>query len=119
MSAAFGLAVGVEFDDGRAVVSLAGEVDVYSVAVLRAELTALDAAGHHRIAVDLTDMTFCDSSGLGVLVGAVKRATAGGGGLSLFGVPDHTLRVLRITGLTRVMPPFAQRDEALGWLAAQ
>jgi anti-sigma B factor antagonist len=115
----FGLAVDVEFDDGRAVVAVAGEIDVYSVTALREELAALDAAGHHLVAVDLTDMTFCDSSGLGVLVGAVKRATAGGGGVSLFGAPEHFLRVLRITGLTKVMPPFERRDEALGWLDAQ
>lgn len=116
---AFALRVGVEFDDGAAVVAVAGEIDLYNVGALREKLAALHAAGHHLVALDLTAMTFCDSSGLGVLVGAVKRAKAGGGGVSLFGAPEHFLRVLRITGLTRVMPPFAQRDEALGWLAAQ
>lgn len=116
---AFGLGIGVEYDDGRAVVAVAGDIDVYSVPVLRGQLEALAAAGHHRLAVDLSDMDFCDSSGLGVLIGAVKRATAGGGGLSLFGAPDHFLRVLRITGLAKVMPSFERRDEALGWLDAQ
>lgn len=115
----FGLQIGIEFDDGRAVVAVDGEVDAFSADILREELAALDAAGHHLVAVDLTAMTFCDSSGLGVLVGAVKRARDGGGGLSLFGAHEHFLKVLRITGLVRIMPPFEQRTEALSWLAAQ
>jgi anti-sigma B factor antagonist len=116
---ALGLEVGVDYDDGRTVLSLIGDVDVYSVTVLREQLLALAAAGHHRIALDLAGLTFMDSSGLGVLVGAVKRAEAGGGGLGLIAVPEHTLRVLRITGLAKVMPTFAARDEALVWLDAQ
>lgn len=116
---AVGLKVSTDYDGSSAVVTVAGEVDVYSAAVLRDRLTALAAAGHHRIALDLNAMTFCDSSGLGVMVGAVKRAGAGDGGVALFGSPQHFLRVLRITGLSKVMPAFEGRAEALGWLSAQ
>jgi anti-sigma B factor antagonist len=114
-----GLNIGVDYDDGHAVVALTGEVDFYSCTVLREELTALDGAGHHRIALDLGAMHFCDSSGLGVLVGAVKRAAAGGGGVTLFGAPEYFLSILRVTGLSRVLPAFGERAEALGWLSAQ
>jgi anti-sigma B factor antagonist len=114
-----GLRVAVDYDDGHAVLAVDGELDVYTCGQLRAELLALSAAGHHRIALDLSALAFCDSSGLGVMVGAVKRARNHGGGLSIYGAPEHLLRMLRITGLVRVMPPFEQRAEALGWLAAQ
>lgn len=116
---ALGLEIEVDYDEGRAVLSLIGDVDVFSVTVLREQLLALSAAGHHRVALDLAGLRFMDSSGLGVLVGAVKRAQAGGGGLGLIAVPEHILRVLRITGLVKVMATFAARDEALAWLDAQ
>jgi len=109
----------IEYDDDHAVLSVRGDVDVYTHDRLRTGLLAINEAGHHRIAVDLTGLNFCDSTGLGVLVHAVKRATAGGGGIALYGSPEHFLRVLRVTGLTKVMPPFAERAEALQWLAAQ
>lgn len=114
-----GLVIEVDFDEGRAVLSVAGDVDVYSVPALREQLEALAGAGHHRLALDLSALAFMDSSGLGVLIGAVKRAAAGGGGLALFAVPEHILRVLRVTGLTKVMPSFEQRAEALAWIDAQ
>jgi anti-sigma B factor antagonist len=119
MVRAKGLEVDTDYDNGRTLIALTGEVDAYSAAVLRQELVALDAAGHHRIAIDLRSMTYCDSSGLGVLVGAVKRAAAGGGGVALFGVAENFLKTLRITGLSKVIPAFADRPEALGWLDAQ
>jgi anti-sigma B factor antagonist len=114
-----GLDIDVDYDGGHAVVSLTGEVDAYNTALLREHLTALAAAGHHRIALDLAAMDFCDSSGLGVLVGAVKRAAAGGGGVTLFAAPEYFLAILRVTGLSRVLPAFGERAEALGWLSAQ
>lgn len=116
---AIGLEVGIDYDGGCVVLALAGEIDVYSAPVLRENLMALGAAGHHRIALDLGSMAFCDSTGLGLLVGAVKRATAGGGGLAVFSPPEHFMKVLRITGLSKVLAAFEERTEALGWLAAQ
>jgi anti-sigma B factor antagonist len=116
---AHGLDVRTDYDDGRAVLAVDGELDVYTCARLRDELLALNAAGHHHIALDLSALAFCDSSGLGVLAGASKRARNHGGGLSIYGAPEHFLRVLRITGLVTVIPPFEQRAEALGWLDAQ
>jgi anti-sigma B factor antagonist len=114
-----GLDIGTEFDDGHAVVTVDGEIDVYSAMVLREQLAALSAAGHHRIAINLAAMTFCDSTGLGVLVSAAKRAKAAGGGLALVGVRENTLQMLRITGLVKVIPPFSQLAEACAHLDAQ
>ena len=113
------LDVSVWRDGARTVVEVGGEVDAYSSPRLRDALAGVSAESRHLVAVDMSGVTFMDSSGLGVLVGAVKRAKAGQGALCLFGCAEHILRVLRITGLVRVMPPFANRDEALAHLDAE
>ena len=103
-------------DKGRTVVELGGELDLFTAPVLRDVLLKLTGNGRHFIAVELSGLRFLDSSGLGVLVGATKRAVAGGGGLCLVGAPERMLKTLRITGLLRVMPAFATLEEAFCWL---
>jgi anti-sigma B factor antagonist len=105
-------------DKGRTVVELTGELDLFTAPVLRDELQRVADAGAHRVVVVMSGVTCLDSSGLGVLIGAVKRAAAGGGGLCLAGADDRTLRMLHITGLIRVMPAFPGLEEAFGWLDA-
>ena len=119
MTSTQALDLGIEYDGDHAVLSVRGDVDVYTCARLRSDLLAINESGRHRIAVDLTELTFCDSSGLGILVHAVKRANGAGGAIALYGAPEHFLRVLRVTGLTKILPPFAERAEALQWLSAQ
>ena len=113
------LDVSVYRDGAHTVVEVVGEVDAYSSPYLRNALDEVSAEGRHLVAVDMSAVTFMDSSGLGVLVSAVKRARAGQGALCLFGCAEHILGVLRITGLVRVMPPFPNRDEALAHLDAE
>lgn len=113
------LDVDATFDDGRAIVTVGGELDIYSCADLRGALLALSGAGHHRLALVLGELAFCDSSGLGVLIGAYKRASAAGGGVALVEVPGPLLRTLRITGLTNHLPAFPALAEAFVWLDAQ
>ena len=100
-------------DSGRPVVELSGCIDVYTVAQLRGQLLELSQRGRHLIAVEMSGVTFCDSSGLGVLVGAMKRARDGGGVVVLVGVPENIMRVLRVTGLTKVFPVAANIETAL------
>ncbi|HEY3872988.1 MAG TPA: STAS domain-containing protein [Actinocrinis sp.] len=96
-----------------AVVEARGELDVYTAGSLRSALTELDAAGRNLLAVDMAEVTFMDSSGLGVLIGGVKRARACGGALVLAATPDSIRRTLRITGVLRVMPVFDTVPTAL------
>jgi anti-sigma B factor antagonist len=79
-----------------------GEVDVYTSPALRDELYRLIDDGATRVAVDLTDMDFIDSSGLGVFVGALKRIRERAGDLELRALQPSTRKVLEITGLTQV-----------------
>jgi anti-sigma B factor antagonist len=99
-------------DDAHAVVEVSGDLDLYSVPRVREALVDLHRAGRFLIAVDMSAVEFMDSSGLGVLLGGLKRAWAAGGVLVLIGPPECVLRVLRITGVVRVLPVVATVGEA-------
>ncbi|WP_392543259.1 STAS domain-containing protein [Oryzobacter telluris] len=95
------------------VVTVAGEVDVYTAAQLRAALDEEVAADHVQLVVDLDDVTFLDSTGLGVLVGRLKLVRNQSGWLRLVCSNERILRVFRITGLDKVFGIHASLDEAL------
>jgi anti-sigma B factor antagonist len=80
-----------------------GEVDVASSPALRAKIAELLDGGADRIVLDLSEMTFIDSSGLGVLVGALKRVRERDrSDLVLTGLQGPPRRVFEITGLTEL-----------------
>ena len=87
---------------GHAVVEVRGEVDVYTSSVLRERLVELIDGGHRQVVVDLDRVEFLDSSGLGVLVGALRRLRTVGGELTLVCTNEKLLKVFRITALDRV-----------------
>lgn len=97
----------------RTVVHVAGEIDVYTAPALREELAGLVDAGKTDLVVDLTDVSFMDSTGLGVLVGALKRVRTTGGELRLVITQEKVLKVFRITALTQVFDIHPTLDEAL------
>ncbi len=97
----------------RSVVSVVGEVDVYTAPRLRERLSDLVNAGEHHLVVDLSGVDFLDSTGLGVLVGGLNRVRGQGGSLTLVCGTERILKVLRITGLTGVFPIHAELHSAL------
>jgi anti-sigma B factor antagonist len=104
---------------GRLVVMLVGDLDVHTAARLRAALEGWPADARRRVAVELSRLDFLDSSGLGVLVGAMKHAKSQGGGLCVVAPQERILKTLCLTGLIRVMPAFAGLRQAFVWLDAQ
>ena len=84
------------------VVRVSGELDMYSAPRLREVLVTLVNEGQADLVVDMADVSFMDSSGLGVLVGVLKRCRTAGGSLVLRHVTPTTGKVLAITGLDRV-----------------
>jgi anti-sigma B factor antagonist len=107
--------LGLEVDDSRSpftVLAVKGEVDVYSAPRLRERLVELVSEGHRRIVVDLEGVDFLDSTGLGVLVGGLKRLRSHGGDLSLVCTQPRILKVFEITGLTTVFQIGESVDEA-------
>ena len=101
--------------DGTTIVSVGGEIDVYTAPKLRDKITELVAAGAHDLIVDLEAVEFLDSTGLGVLVGGLKKVRAHDGRLQLVCTQDRLLKIFRITGLAMV---FAIHDSAEAAIAA-
>src|SRR5947207_4995068 len=95
-------AITVTHMDGIASIHVAGELDVETSPSLRACL--LDVIPRTKVVVvDLAELGFIDSTGIGVLIGAAKRLAAEGGEIRLQGVRPKTLRVLEITGVDRII----------------
>jgi anti-anti-sigma factor len=91
--------LGLEVDDSRrpyTVLAVKGEVDVYTAPRLREKLVELVSQGKHQIVVDLEGVDFLDSTGLGVLVGGLKRLRSHDGDLTL--VPSEDPEGLRDHG---------------------
>jgi anti-sigma B factor antagonist len=94
------------------VVHVTGVIDVHTVGVLRDQLVAPVDAGHD-VVVDLSQVTFLDSTGLGVLVTARKRIDARGGRISLVVDGERVMKVFRITALTRLFTIHPSLETAL------
>jgi len=97
----------------RTVVEVGGEIDVYTAPKLRETLISLVEAGQYHLVVDLEKVDFLDSTGLGVLVGGVKRVRTHDGSLSLVCTRERLLKVFRITGLTKVFDIHPDVESAL------
>ena len=81
---------------------IAGEIDVYAAPDLRERIIQLVDDGVVQLLVDLREVTFLDSTGLGVLVGSLRRVRARDGSLTLVSDTCRILKLFRVTGLDRV-----------------
>ena len=99
--------------DVAVIVRVHGEVDVSTAPRLRQELVELASQGRSLVIVDLDRVDFLDSTGLGVLVGGLKRFRALGGDLVLVCTRERILRVLAMTRLDRAFDLHASVGAAL------
>ncbi len=99
--------------DDHTVVSVAGEIDVYTAPQLRVKLVDLVDAGDRHLVVDMRDVDFLDSTGLGVLVGTLKRVKAANGSLALVCTQERIVKIFRITGLERVFTIASSVEDAI------
>lgn len=95
-----------------ALVAVTGELDLYSAPELQAELSALPP-GTTWLVLDLLQVTFVDSAGLGVLTAAARRFRYAGGGVVLAAADRNVERVLELTGLGRYFDVCAAADDAV------
>lgn len=93
-------------------VVLDGEVDVYTAPKLKDELVTSIEAGCSNVVINLEGVGFIDSSGLGVLVSALRRARERGGAVRIVCTRENILKIFRITGLDKVFPIFSTPEEA-------
>jgi len=99
--------------DDRTVVQVAGEIDVYTAPQLRELLDQQIDAGRYQLVVDLSGVSFMDSTGLGVLVGRLKQIRVHDGSMQLVCAQDRVLKVFVITGLDKVFAIYPTVGEAL------
>jgi anti-sigma B factor antagonist len=99
--------------DDSYVISLAGEVDLYTAPEFKQQLLEVISQGAKSVIVDFTDTTFIESTTLGVLVGGVKRLRTAGGQLALVCSDRNITKIFEITGLDRVFTIYSTRVEAV------
>jgi len=102
-----------QLGDDAFVISLSGEVDLYTAPEFKQQLLDVIAKGAKDVVVDFSNTTFIDSTTLGVLVGGVKRLRTNEGQLSLVCSDRNITKIFEITGLDRVFTIYPTRDEAL------
>jgi anti-sigma B factor antagonist len=106
------LALSSRHVEGFEIIEVGGEIDVYTAPKLReAIVTAVEAGANHLI-IDVEKVDFLDSTGLGVLVGALKRIRADGGSLDIVCTHERILKIFAITGLDKVFGLHASVEEA-------
>jgi anti-sigma B factor antagonist len=86
-------------------------VDIYTAGKLRDAVNETVENSRYRLAVDLADMEFMDSSGLGVLIAALKRLKEHDGELVLVSPRDQMRRILKLTGLDKILTIAERLDE--------
>ncbi|WP_283139617.1 STAS domain-containing protein [Rhizohabitans arisaemae] len=87
---------------GNAIIAVAGEIDLYTAPRLQAEFARLLADDPERVVIDMSDVEFCDSTGMNVLLSALKRLRERGGALEVAAPRPAVRKILQVTGLDSV-----------------
>jgi anti-sigma B factor antagonist len=90
-------------DEKEIFVSVSGEIDAYTAPKLREELLPLAEGENKVITVNLKDVTYMDSTGLGVFVGLFKQLNRNEGELRLVELSERLKRLFELTGLSKIM----------------
>ncbi|MES5817548.1 anti-sigma factor antagonist [Streptomyces sp. RG80] len=101
-------------DRGHTVLEFRGEIDIVAALEIVPYLDRVTGHPGTRIVIDLREVEFFDCSGLRLLYRARSRVLDHDGQLHLVCVHPLTLRIMRVTGLTRLLPAHATLDAALG-----
>jgi anti-sigma B factor antagonist len=97
----------------RTVVSVGGEVDAYTAPTLETALGEVIPTRSVNVVVDLSDVTFLDSTGLGVLVSGLNRTEAHGGSYALVVTNHRVLRIFELSSLTQLFQLHDSLEAAL------
>lgn len=97
---------------GATVIAVSGEIDVYTAPKLREKLFRLIEGGTYRLILDLEDVEFLDSTGLGALIGGLKRVRAHDGSIDIVCTQSRILRIFNITRLDKVFEIYDTAGDA-------
>lgn len=95
------------------VVKVTGEIDVYTAPEFKSAISKAIDAGAQDLIIDLTNVSYMDSSGFGILLGATKRVHPKGGTINLLGCSEAITRMLKITRLDTIFGMHCCMEEAL------
>jgi anti-sigma B factor antagonist len=96
-----------------AVVSVTGELDVATAPRLRQEAVRLVSGGQVDVILDLGGVDFLDSTGLGVIIGILKRVRSHGGELVVVGLAPRVRKVFEMTRVIEILPTFDTVEHAV------
>ena len=101
-----------EATPGASMIALSGEIDVHTAPTLREKLFNLIDCGTHRLVLDLEGVEFLDSTGLGVLIGGLKRVRAHDGYIDIVCTQRRILRIFKLTSLDNVFDIYDTTEDA-------
>jgi anti-sigma B factor antagonist len=94
------------------ILAVEGEVDVYTSPQLKQEIVQRAEAGVKHLIINLSKVEYLDSTGLGVLIGGLKRLREVEGNMALVGPGMRILRIFEITGLDKIFDIYQSEEEA-------
>ncbi len=108
------LEINVEPNDGFSVCRLAGEVDAYTVGEFREALSGITDVS--RLIIDLSEVPFMDSAGLGALIGGIRKVRESDGDVAVVSTTASLNRLLHTTGFDRIVPVCESLEDAVSSL---
>lgn len=98
---------------GAAVFAVNGELDIYTAPEFKERLASLIEGGTHQLILDLEGLEFLDSTGLGALLGALKKIRSHDGYIDIVCTQRRILRIFKITSLDKVFGIYDSASDAL------
>ena len=108
--------VDIKEGEGCNILNVCGDVDVYTSPKVKESINALIEKEIYNIVVNLEDVRYVDSTGLGVWIGALKRVKEHNGNIVLVCTNPQIKKIFQITGLVKIFSIFANNEDAIGAL---
>jgi anti-sigma B factor antagonist len=89
-------------EPGASIVDLNGEIDVYTSPKVKETISELIDKGHYALVINLENVRYIDSTGLGVLIGGLKRVREHSGSVNLVCTNPQIKKIFDITGLSKI-----------------
>jgi anti-sigma B factor antagonist len=99
------------------VITVQGEIDVYTSPRVKETINELIEKENYNLIINLEDVRYIDSTGLGVLIGALKKVREHNGSINLICTNPQIKKIFNITGLVKIFGIFKNEEEAIGNIA--
>jgi anti-sigma B factor antagonist len=110
------LEIQLEEKEGYNIVTPIGELDVYTVPLFRKVVLKLEGGRKHDLILDMTKVTFVDSSGLGALIETYQKARSADGDIAYIIDNPRILKILKLVDLDKVFRIFPNLGRALEYV---